>query len=124
MAMMRESWTDERLDDLNGKVDHGFERLDGDVRGLRSETRTEFTALRSEMKDEFAALRSEMKGEFILVNERFEKVEGRIDKRFDQITASFDLVHERLDRLYRAMLQLGGGMLAVLAAALIGLVAT
>ena len=26
MQVMRESWTDERLDDLNGKVDRGFER--------------------------------------------------------------------------------------------------
>jgi len=28
MQTMRESWTDERLDDLNAKVDLGFERMD------------------------------------------------------------------------------------------------
>ena len=28
MATMREKWTDERLDDLNHKVDLGFERID------------------------------------------------------------------------------------------------
>jgi hypothetical protein len=28
MPTMRESWTDERLDDLNVKVDRGFDRVD------------------------------------------------------------------------------------------------
>ena len=28
MELMREKWTDERLDDLNTKVDAGFNRLD------------------------------------------------------------------------------------------------
>ncbi len=28
MYNMRESWTDERLDDLNAKVDRGFHRVD------------------------------------------------------------------------------------------------
>jgi ribosome assembly protein YihI (activator of Der GTPase) len=28
MQTMRETWTDERLDDLNDKVDRGFERMD------------------------------------------------------------------------------------------------
>jgi len=28
MESMRESWTDERLDDLNHKVDAGFDRVD------------------------------------------------------------------------------------------------
>jgi hypothetical protein len=28
MEAVREKWTDERLDDLNGKVDVGFARLD------------------------------------------------------------------------------------------------
>jgi hypothetical protein len=44
MAVMpmppREAWTDERLDDLNARVDRGFEEM-----------RTEFRAVRSEMAD-------------------------------------------------------------------------
>jgi len=31
---VRESWTDERLDDLSRKVDQGFARLDADMRAL------------------------------------------------------------------------------------------
>ena len=49
-VMAREAWTDERLDDLNQKVDAGFK-----------ETHEEFRALRAEMKGEFQAVRTEMK---------------------------------------------------------------
>jgi hypothetical protein len=31
---VRDSWTDERLDDLSRKVDQGFARLDADMRAL------------------------------------------------------------------------------------------
>lgn len=33
--MARESWTDERLDDLKEQVTQGFSRVDGDIRELR-----------------------------------------------------------------------------------------
>jgi hypothetical protein len=44
MQTMREAWTDERLDDLNAKVDTGFARMDTrfdevDARFERMETR-------------------------------------------------------------------------------------
>jgi uncharacterized protein YjbJ (UPF0337 family) len=45
MEAMRQSWTDDRMDDLNGKVD-----------GLHLEMRTEFKAVRGEMKEEFGAV--------------------------------------------------------------------
>ena len=50
-VMAREVWTDERLDDLNKRVDEGFR-----------ETREEFRAVRSEMKGEFQAVRGEIQG--------------------------------------------------------------
>ena len=34
-AMARDSWTDERLDDLNQRVSEGFQRVDADIRDLR-----------------------------------------------------------------------------------------
>ena len=40
--MPREKWTDERLDDLNKKVDEGFARVESDVRGLRTEMDARF----------------------------------------------------------------------------------
>jgi len=33
--MAREKWTDERLDDLAGRVDRGFDEVKGEVRDLR-----------------------------------------------------------------------------------------
>jgi hypothetical protein len=35
METMRESWTDERLDDLKQQMTEGFARLDTDIRELR-----------------------------------------------------------------------------------------
>ena len=45
MNAMRETWTDERLDDLNGRVSDGFRRVDEDIRGLRGEMNARFDAL-------------------------------------------------------------------------------
>jgi hypothetical protein len=63
MDVMRESWTDARMDDLNGKVDdlgrrmdNGFNRVDADLRALREET-----------------------------SQRFERVDGRIDDLHEAI---------------------------------------
>lgn len=61
--MSREAWTDERLDDLNGKVDHGFARMD--ARFDRMEARLERMDERSV--------------------ERMEGMEERFDVRFDQL---------------------------------------
>ena len=60
---MRESWTDERLDDLNGRVsvlsarvDRGFDRLHNDLQAHQAETRVEFIAVRTEMKAGFEGI--------------------------------------------------------------------
>jgi hypothetical protein len=37
MDAMPEQWTEGRLDELSGKVDKGFERVDADMRALRLE---------------------------------------------------------------------------------------
>jgi Skp family chaperone for outer membrane proteins len=61
MQTMRESWTDERLDD-------GFDRVSADIQSLREESK----GLRKEMRQEFGSMRQEM-------NARFEHQEGRFD---------------------------------------------
>ena len=45
MAVMREAWTDERLDDLSRGMDKGFDRVDRDLRDLRTEMDTRFARL-------------------------------------------------------------------------------
>jgi hypothetical protein len=59
MEAMREAWTDERLDDLNGKVDEGFRRVDA-----------RFDAMQAHMDNRFEAMNAQM-------NARFEGLEGR-----------------------------------------------
>jgi hypothetical protein len=54
--MERAGWTDERLDDLAGRVDRGFERLDADIRQLRDQIGAQGVELRGEI----AALRITM----------------------------------------------------------------
>ncbi|HET6998873.1 MAG TPA: hypothetical protein VFI03_09805 [Solirubrobacterales bacterium] len=62
--MARESWTDERLDDLNVKVTRGFEQVD-----KRFE----------QVDEEFKAVRAEMKEGFDKVEARFDAMNGRFD---------------------------------------------
>ncbi len=64
MQSMREAWTDERLDDLSHRIDEGFRRVDGDLRALRIETKTELASLRGEMNGRFDALQGEMNTRF------------------------------------------------------------
>ena len=49
MYRMRESWTDERLDDLSHRMDGGFRRVDTDIRDLRTEMNSRFDALQRTM---------------------------------------------------------------------------
>lgn len=42
MYKMRESWTDERLDDFRGEVNRRFDKVDAGFRDLRSEMNTRF----------------------------------------------------------------------------------
>lgn len=51
VMMPRESWTDERLDDLSSRVDSLERRMDEGFKEMREEFRT----LRSEMNAQFSA---------------------------------------------------------------------
>jgi dynactin complex subunit len=88
-TMTRSSWTDDRMDDLNVKVDQGFARVEADIRGSRTETRTESLSLRGEMKKEFAAVRQEMKQEFAAVRSEMKEGFERMDRRFERMDEHF-----------------------------------
>jgi hypothetical protein len=60
MPAPRETWTDERLDDLSKKTDDGFRDVRTEIRGLRTETRGTGTELRAEIQ----ALRGEANARF------------------------------------------------------------
>jgi hypothetical protein len=81
IPMPREKWTDERLDDLNKKVDDGF----ADTKAVIADTKTEMRAGFARVDGEIKELRREM-------NARFE----RVDARFDSIDARFDSLKRNL----------------------------
>jgi hypothetical protein len=56
MEAMREAWTDDRLDDLNHKVDEGFRKVDQRFNRLEAE-----------------------------IDRRFERLEERLERRFDSL---------------------------------------
>jgi hypothetical protein len=49
MERARPTWTDERLDDLARRVDSGFERVDGELRELRTEVSSGFDAVEARL---------------------------------------------------------------------------
>lgn len=57
---MRESWTDERMDDLSKRVDDGFRGVKADMRTEFASVRAEIGGVRGDMRTEFASLRSEI----------------------------------------------------------------
>lgn len=66
--MPRETWTDERLDDLNKKVDNGFA-------DTKAKMRAGFARVDGEIKE----LRSEMNARFNKVEERFDSINERFE---------------------------------------------
>jgi len=51
METMREAWTDERLDDMNRRMESGFNRVDADIRNLRTEMNARFERVESRFDD-------------------------------------------------------------------------
>jgi|SRR5882724_1897032 len=102
METVRESWTDERLDDLRESVSDLARRMDSGFAESRMELRHEAASIRTEIKEEFQA----------------------VDARFNSTDARFDAMQGGIDALQRTIIQIGGGMAAAFCAVLIGLIAT
>jgi hypothetical protein len=64
---MRQSWTDDRLDEFRGETKPEFA-------AMRSEMQVEFAAVRSEMGAGFRALRAEMTAGFGQINQRIDRL--------------------------------------------------
>jgi hypothetical protein len=54
MTMVREAWTDERLDDLKEHMDEGFREVHADINALRAEV--------GKVRESQGELRAELKG--------------------------------------------------------------
>ena len=55
-VMVREAWTDERLDDLNKKVDHGFARMDARFETQEARMDARFQSMEERFDAKFDAL--------------------------------------------------------------------
>lgn len=98
MQTMEIPSTEKRLDDLNGRISEGFQRVDGEVNRLDGDIRE----LRSDIKE----LRRK-------TNEGF----ARVDAHLISINARFDAMHRTMMRGFFAF----GGIMVTLFLALAGL---
>jgi archaellum component FlaC len=123
MEAVREKWTDERLDDMNGRMAEGFDRLDKDIREVRSEiagVRSEVAGVRTEVagvRTEVAGVRKEVAGVKSEVTElRSEIAQVRIDL--------LEEMNRRFEATHRLIIQVGGGLFGTMALGFLSLVLT
>jgi Sec-independent protein translocase protein TatA len=85
MTMARETWTDERLDDLTKHMNNGFREvkeeikstraeLQQEIKTTRAELQQEINTTRAELKEEISSTRIELKGEIAALNSRFDRL--------------------------------------------------
>jgi hypothetical protein len=60
MERARATWTDERLDDLSHRMDDGFNRVDADLRSLRTQMESRFESLETRIEGHIDALQRTM----------------------------------------------------------------
>jgi len=71
MEAVRDAWTDPRLDDLNHRVDNGFQEVGNEFRAVRREMQTEFAAVRAENAAMHRALLQAVLGGFAVMTVGF-----------------------------------------------------
>lgn len=122
MEAMRNSWTDERLDDLNTRIDQGFNRVEAEIRGVRMEMRTEFAAIRGETEEESSSIRADMKEEFAAVRQEmkdeFASVRAEMKDEFasvrQEMKEGFALMEKRFDGFQQTINRFGAGIIIAL----------
>jgi hypothetical protein len=106
MEAMRNSWTDERLDD-------GFDRVRGDISVVRGEV----GSLRKELHQEVGSLRGEIGS---LRDELHQEIGSLRKEMYEEIGSLRKEMHQDFVALQHTLLQIGGGMIL----ALIGIIVT
>jgi hypothetical protein len=121
---MKESWTDDRLDDFRGEVNRRFDEA-------AAETNRRFDEAAAETNRRFDEAAAETNRRFDEVDKRFDRFEADVDRRFDKVDRGFGEVNSelsrldsKLDGLQRTMVLTGGGIIATLIAGIISLVVT
>jgi DNA anti-recombination protein RmuC len=113
MEAMAQTWSDDRLDRLNSRVDKGFARLE-----QRIEASEERLNGRIEASEERLNRRIDESAE------RMEAIGDRLNARIDEssrdlrleFNARFDNLESRFDRMQQTIMVTGGGIVATLIA--------
>ena len=116
METMRESWTDERIDDLKGEVVEIGRRMDLGFAEIRTELRSEIGSVRSEIGSEIGSVR----GEIGSVRGEVGSVRGEVNSLRDEIGSLRKEMNALFYSLQRTLIHFEGIMIV----ALIGLIAT
>jgi len=139
---MRQSWTDDRLDDLSHRMDErfdrtegemkaGFSRVDGRIETLRDDTKVgfdrvddEIKALSAEMKAGNTELRKEMAAATGELRKEMSAATGELRAEIADATrgmrAEIKVGHDELQAFQHTLIQIGGAILA----ATLGVLAT
>lgn len=91
-----DSWNDDRLDELNGRMDKGFAHVDERFIRLEGEMKEGF----ARVDDRFVRLEGEMK-------EGFAEIRGELRQMNDRFDRRFDCVDEKFNRLMHALMVAG-----------------
>lgn len=96
-VMARESWTDERLDDLKEGMDQRFDRVEATIK-------EGFARVEGEMKEGFAQV-DEMKEGFVQAKATSDERFTRLDREFEQVVASIRELRGDIKGMQRLMVQ-------------------
>lgn len=89
--MARETWTDERLEDLAKRIDKGFDATKIEIRDLRADMAKGFDGVKGEVREvkgEIRDLRAEMNARFAHVASRLDSNQRTMVLGFASIVAS------------------------------------
>jgi hypothetical protein len=117
MEAMRQSWTDDRLDDLSHRMDKRFDQVEGEMKAGFERVDGEIKTLGKELRGEIAGSES--------------RLHARLDRDYIRIREEIAKVHNdthqmnaEMHAFQRTILQVGGGMIATLVVTLAGLLVT
>ncbi len=99
MEAMRQSWSDDSLDDLNHRVDAGFARVD----------------------ERFAQMEARMDAQADRLDAKFDATATELRL---QMQADTHQLNSRFDAMQQTMMRVGAGLIGVLIASSAGLIAT
>lgn len=118
MEAMRNSWTDDRLDHLNHRVDEGFERMGEEFARVDKRFDEGF----ERMDREFARVDTRMDEGFARMDREFARVDKRMDEGFARMDKEFTRVDKRFDKVEEAIVTLSGNVESLRTTLEIGLV--